>query len=285
MQLIIISGRSGSGKSTALNVLEDMGFTCIDNLPASLLPALIEGIEPGNEKNYAVSIDARNTEKDLEALPRLMAIPAIARLSHRIFFLDADEDCLIQRFSETRRRHPLSNNQTDLPSALAKERELLQPIMDVANTRIDTTDMAFHNLRDLVKRHIAFEEKNAISLLFLSFGFKYSLPRNADLVFDVRCLPNPHWSQTLRTLTGNDQAVIDFLEKQESVNDMYNSVLGYLEHWLPAYEASNRSYLTVAIGCTGGQHRSVYLCNKLKQRFNKTLGDVQCQHRELHTIS
>ncbi|MFT6791088.1 MAG: UPF0042 nucleotide-binding protein [Cellvibrionaceae bacterium] len=285
MRLIIISGRSGSGKSTALHVLEDMGFTCIDNLPASLLPALVENIERHSHRKYAVSIDARNTEKDLAILPSLMATPAIALLSQRIFFLDADEDCLIQRFGETRRRHPLSNNQTDLRSAIIKEHELLRPIMDVANAYIDTTDMAFHDLRDLVKRQIASMEKGTISLLFLSFGFKYGLPKNADIVFDIRCLPNPHWNKSLRQLTGNDQAVIDFLARQDPVNDMYNDIRAYLERWLPAYEANNRSYLTVAVGCTGGQHRSVYLCNELEAHFNRALADVQCQHRELQNNS
>ncbi len=281
MRLIIISGRSGSGKSTALHVLEDVGFTCIDNLPATLLPTLVERITPYDEKHYAVSIDARNSEADIELLPNLMQTPAIAALDHRVIFLDADDDILLQRFSETRRRHPLSDKETDLQSAIAKEKELLKPIIDVADITIDTSDMGFHDLRDLVKHHMLAIDSPGASILFQSFGFKYGVPRDADLVFDVRCLPNPHWKTKLRSLTGNDKPVIKFLEKEEQVLDMYNDISGFLERWLPCYEANNRSYMTIAIGCTGGQHRSVYLCNKLAEHFSQTLTDVQCRHREL----
>jgi UPF0042 nucleotide-binding protein len=281
MRLIIISGRSGSGKSTALHVLEDIGFTCIDNLPATLLPSLVDRILSFDDKQYAVSIDARNSAADIELLPNLVKSPAIASLDHQVVFLDADDDILLKRFSETRRRHPLSDNQTDLLSAIVKEKELLQPIIDVASITIDTSDMGFHDLRDLVKRHITSLDAPGVSILFQSFGFKYGLPRDADLVFDVRCLPNPHWKAELRPLTGNDLAVIEFLDRQQQVNDMYNDIKDFLTKWLPCFEANNRSYITIAIGCTGGQHRSVYLCNKLGSHFGKTLTDVQCRHREL----
>ena len=281
MRLIIISGRSGSGKSTALHVLEDIGFTCIDNLPATLLPTLVEGLHAFDDKQYAVSIDARNSEDDIEKLPKLVELPGIASLEHQIIFLDAEDDTLLKRFSETRRRHPLSDNQTDLRSAIIKEKELLQPIIDVANITIDTSDMGFHDLRDLVKRHIMALDVPGTSILFQSFGFKYGVPRDSDLMFDVRCLPNPHWNADLRSLTGNDQAVIDFLGKYQQVNDMYSDIRQFLKRWLPCYEDNNRSYLTVSIGCTGGQHRSVYICNKLAEHFGDTLSDVQSRHREL----
>ena len=282
MRLIIISGSSGSGKSTALHVLEDMGFICIDNLPASLLPNLVKRINQDDEKQYAVSIDARNSEEDISSLPLLIQNADVAALNYRVIFLDADENVLLRRFSETRRRHPLSNQDTNLQAAIDKEKRLLKPIIDIADVNIDTSDMGFHDLRDLVKRNIFAFYSSGTSVLFQSFGFKYGLPRDADLVFDVRCLPNPHWDVSLRTLTGNDEGVIKFLEKEPEVVDMYNDIRQFLERWLPSYDANNRSYMTVCIGCTGGQHRSVYLSNLLMSHFSKTLNDVQCKHRELN---
>ncbi|MGH1440999.1 MAG: RNase adapter RapZ [Cellvibrionaceae bacterium] len=281
MRLIIISGRSGSGKSTALHVLEDSGFTCIDNLPTSLLPSLLEKISKEGDKEYAVSIDARNSEQDIESLPELVESPAIEALDYQIIFLDAEDDILLKRFSETRRRHPLSDKETDLRSAIIKEKERLKPIINVATIIIDTSDMGFHDLRDLVKRHMSALESASISLVFQSFGFKHGIPRDADLVFDVRCLPNPHWEPNLRAMTGNDNGVIQFLEKETEVDEMYQDIYQFLEKWLPRFEASNRSYITIAIGCTGGQHRSVFLANKLAKNFNPTFSDVQCRHRDI----
>jgi len=281
MRLIIISGRSGSGKSTALHVLEDIGFTCIDNLPTTLLPFLVNKISQEGGKQYAVSIDARNSEEDIESLPKLVVSPAIEALDYQIIFLDADDNILLKRFSETRRRHPLSDKETDLRSAIIKERERLRPIINVATIIIDTSDMGFHDLRDLVKRHISALENASTSVVFQSFGFKHGVPRDADLVFDVRCLPNPHWEPTLRSMTGNDKAVIHFLEKESEVDEMYHDIHHFLYRWLPRFEANNRSYITIAIGCTGGQHRSVFLCNKLTKEFNQTLSDVQCRHRDI----
>lgn len=283
MRLIIISGSSGSGKSTALHVLEDMGFICIDNLPASLLPNLVERINQDDEKQYAVSIDARNSTADIASLPLLIKNVDVSALKYRVIFLDADNNVLLRRFSETRRRHPLSNQDTSLQTAITREKKLLKPIIDIADINIDTSDMGFHDLRDLVKRNIFAFNKSSTSILFQSFGFKYGLPRDADLVFDVRCLPNPHWDVSLRVLTGNDEGVIKFLEKEPDVVDMYDDIRTYLERWLPAYDANNRSYMTICIGCTGGQHRSVYLCNILTKYFQKTLDDVQFRHRELNS--
>ena len=281
MRLLIISGRSGSGKSTALHVLEDIGFTCIDNLPASLLAELCERNVSFDDRNYAISIDARNTESDLELLPNLMQQRAIAAVDCKVIYLDADDDILIKRFSETRRKHPLTDEQTDLRDAITKERELLKPIIDVATLTIDTSDLGFHDLRALIKSHLGDTANPGIALLLQSFGFKYGIPKDADMIFDVRCLPNPHWEPNLRTLTGNDQPVIDFLDEKPVVHSMYEDISHYCRKWLPCFEADNRSYFTIAIGCTGGRHRSVYFCNKLTQDMAKLLPNVQHRHREL----
>ena len=281
MRLLIISGRSGSGKSTALHVLEDIGFTCIDNLPASLLPELCERNASFNDRNYAISIDARNTASDLELLPNLMQQPAIKRVDCKVIYLDADDDVLIKRYSETRRKHPLTDEQTGLRDAISKEREILKPIIDVASLTIDTSDLGFHDLRDLIKNHLGDSQNKGLALLFLSFGFKYGIPKDADMVFDVRCLPNPHWEPSLRALTGNDEGIIDFLGQKPVVQEMYEDISQYLNKWLPCFEADNRSYVTIAVGCTGGRHRSVYFCNKLTQDMAHRLSNVQCRHREL----
>ncbi len=281
MGLIIISGRSGSGKSTALHVLEDVGYTCIDNLPTSMLLMLVEKIAKEKDKHYAVSIDARNSTEEIELLPNLVESTTFDSLDYQIIFLDADDNVLLKRFSETRRRHPLSDKETDLRSAITKEKERLTPIINVATIIIDTSDMGFHELRDLVKRHMSALESTSMSLVFQSFGFKYGVPRDADIIFDVRCLPNPHWEPSLRALTGNDKPVIQFLEKEQEVEEMYNDTYLFLEKWLPYFEKSNRSYMTIAIGCTGGQHRSVYLCNRLGKSFQQSFTDIQCRHRDI----
>lgn len=281
MRLLILSGRSGSGKSTALHVLEDIGFTCIDNLPASLLAELCERNASFDDRNYAISIDARNTASDLELLPNLMKQPAISAVDCKVIYLDADDDILIKRFSETRRKHPLTDEQTNLRDAITKERNLLKPIIDVATLTIDTSDLGFHDLRALIKNHLGDAENPGLALLIQSFGFKYGIPKDADMVFDVRCLPNPHWEPHLRPLTGNDKAIIDFLNTKPAANAMYNDISQYCRKWLPCFEADNRSYFTIAIGCTGGRHRSVYFCNKLTQDMAELLPNVQCRHREL----
>ena len=282
MRFIIVSGRSGSGKSTALHVLEDTGFTCIDNLPTSMLPILVDKIAAEQDKHYAISIDARHSNKEIALLPNLLRSPIFNTLDYDILFLDADDDILLKRFSETRRRHPLSNKETDLRSAIVKEKEHLKPMMDIATIMINTSDMRYHELRDLVKRHISLHNKPSMSVFFQSFGFKHGVPRDADLIFDVRCLPNPHWNAELRSKTGEDEAVIHFLQKEQEVNEMLDDIYLFLEKWLPRFEKSNRSYITIAIGCTGGRHRSVYLCNKLKKIFSKKFIDVQCRHREIN---
>jgi len=284
MRLVIISGRSGSGKSTALHVLEDVGFNCIDNLPASLLPDLVKQISAQKheeEPRVAVSIDARNDLKNLEQFPSLLEQIQHPEVSTEIFYLDAKLPVLITRFSETRRKHPLSNPQVDLQEAITQEQDLLEPILSHADLVVDTSNLSLHDLRDLIKQRVAGEKAPGMAILFQSFGFKYGVPMDADHVFDVRCLPNPYWKAPLRTQTGLDDGVIEFLSAEQDVNDMLKDIEQYLRRWLPSFEANNRSYITVAIGCTGGQHRSVYLSQKLLAAFAGDYANVQVRHREL----
>lgn len=283
MRLLIISGRSGSGKSTALNMLEDHGYYCIDNLPASLLPAFIKRISSDTLKlpRVAVSIDARNLPDDLKKVPAILQELHESSLDAEVIFLDANGPTLIKRFSESRRRHPLTTATIGLREAIAREREMLEPIAALAGLSIDTSAMSVHQLRDVIRSRLVDKKSSALSVMFESFGFKSGVPVDADIVFDVRCLPNPYWEQPLRPLTGLDQPVIDFLSQQDDVNEMLTDIRAYLEKWLPRFEASNRSYMTVAVGCTGGQHRSVYLCERLREAFDGSISDLQVLHREL----
>ena len=283
MKLVIISGRSGSGKSTALHVLEDAGYYCIDNLPAGLLPALaeqsVQHFAPKQDR-IAICVDARNTWEQLANFPNLLdSLPSHIETS--IIYLDADDDTLIKRFSETRRRHPLSNPQTSLQDALAQERDMLKPIADQAELTIDTRTMLFHELRQHIQTLASARDNQRMSLLIQSFGFKRGVPSNADLVFDVRCLPNPHWDANLRGQTGLEQGVIEFLQAEQQVAEMTNDIITYLEKWLPAFEENNRPYTTVGIGCTGGHHRSVYIAQQLLSHFCDVYPDTQVRHREL----
>ena len=278
ISVIVISGRSGSGKSTALHVLEDMGFYCIDNLPVTLLPPLIDrlSIQP----RVAVSIDARNIAEDLSEFPDIIKNFDPSHVQTKVVYLDSSSSSLVKRFSETRRKHPLSNKDRDLREALEYESELLEPISNLADLSVDTTSLSIHELRDLVRSRVA-NSDHEFALLFQSFAFKNGVPVDADLVFDVRCLPNPHWKQNLRNLTGQDEDVQTFLHDQPDVIAMYNDIITYLETWLPKFEANNRSYTTIAVGCTGGHHRSVYLASKLYAHFQDRWKNVQIRHREL----
>ncbi len=283
MKLIIISGRSGSGKSTCLHVLEDMGFYCVDNIPASLLGALANRINPdiGSKlSDVAVSIDARNSSDNLKQFPDIFRGLDDSNIERQIIFLDADANTLLKRFSETRRKHPLSNSQLSLVEAIKQEKDLLEPICSMADLSLDTSDLSLYQLRDIIKNRVAQHDANGIALQFQSFGFKNGVPADADLVFDARCLANPHWVSHLRSLGGMDAEVIEFLETQPEVLEMFEDIKMYLERWLPRFEENNRSYLTVAIGCTGGQHRSVYLCEKLTMHFSKSIENVQVRHKE-----
>jgi len=284
MKLVIISGRSGSGKSTALHVLEDAGFNCIDNFPVGLLPAMVHTAlrDPQQRsQRVAVSIDARNSAADLRRFPEILLSLDRMDLDCEVIYLDALGPTLVKRFSETRRRHPLTNEATDLRQAIEAEHELLSSIADLADLVIDTTQLATPALIDLISARIATKATSGLSLLFRSFGFKFGIPVDGDLVFDIRCLPNPHYVPELRRLTGKDEAVRDFLEADADVLAMYNDIRRYLETWLPKFEQNNRIYMTVAIGCMGGQHRSVYMAEKLGAHFRNTIPNVLVRHREL----
>ena len=283
MKLTIISGRSGSGKSTVLHILEDRGYYCIDNLPASLLPALADRISNGDThlSDIAVSIDARNISADLQQAPEIISELQARELSTEIIFLDANSQTLLKRFSESRRKHPLSNESTDLREAIDIESALLESISMMANLVIDTSNMSLHQLRDLMKNRLLESSETNMALLFESFGFKNGVPVDADLVYDVRCLPNPYWDTALRSLTGLDADVAKFLDSQDEVQEMVDDIRAYLEKWLPRYESNNRSYITVAVGCTGGQHRSVYMGEKLRRFFSSKIKNVQIRHRDL----
>lgn len=288
MKLVVISGRSGSGKSTALNMLEDLGFYCIDNLPAGLLPELAtqtfstQAVQKDNDvvTRVAVSIDARNVPSDLSRFPSLIEqIPN--EIDTNVIYLDANDNTLIKRFSETRRKHPLSSGKVSLKEAIEAESTLLDAIAAMADLSIDTSAMNLHQLRELIRNRVGSKVTPSMSLLFQSFGFKSNIPIDSDLVFDVRCLPNPYWKIELRTLSGLDKPVVDFLKSDGEVDKMVSDITQYLSQWLPRFSANNRSYTTVSIGCTGGQHRSVYVANALYQQFNDQYEDVQVRHREL----
>jgi len=278
-QLVVISGRSGSGKSTALHVLEDLGFYCIDNLPASLIPNLIDRSADNHlSLKIAVSIDARNSAIDLEGFPE--AIASIKNINIKVIYLDASSPILIKRFSETRRKHPLSSAQMNLKEALDVESRLLDGIAMMAALKIDTSDMTLHQLRDEVRDRVA-ENPGSTTIMFQSFAFKHGVPVDADFVFDARFLPNPHWVTHLRPLTGLDDDVVDFLSKENEVIDFQQSITDFLTRWLPSMIESNRAYITVCIGCTGGQHRSVYLAETLAKHFTDAHQNIHIRHKAL----
>ncbi len=283
MKLVIVSGHSGSGKSVALHTLEDLGYYCIDNLPAGLLSALALELKlaPNPVETAAVGIDARNLPQALEQFSDILDQLSTQGVDSEILFLTCDPDTLIKRFSETRRRHPLSNDRVSLAEAVEKERALLEPIAKRADLFIDTSKTTIHQLRGLVHQRIERHQKSQLSLSFESFGYKHGIPTDVDFVFDARCLPNPHWLPKLRPLTGRDPDVIQYLEGEILVKQMVQELYSFLSHWIPVFEADKRSYLTIAIGCTGGQHRSVYLAERLARQFEGRYPSVAIRHREL----
>lgn len=287
MRLVIISGLSGSGKSTALQELEDLNYYCIDNLPVGLLPAFAMQMINASQrldKNAAVSVDARNLADDFQHFPEVLGELKNSGMICEIFFLEADDKTLLKRFSETRRKHPLTRLGIPLAEAIAHERKLLSPMLANADVRIDTSHTNVHELREMVRKHVQTTSANSMSLLFQSFGYKKGVPADADFVFDLRCLPNPHWETALRPLTGLDDDVMKFLENQPLVGRMFDELKMFLETWIPRFEADNRSYMTIALGCTGGQHRSVYLTKLLAEHFRQSRENVLIRHRELPHI-
>lgn len=284
MRLIIVSGLSGSGKTVALRTLEDLGYYSIDNLPVFLLKELALGLTWGSEATYsltAVGIDVRNTEQHLRELPELIRQARSQGVECRVLFLEADTDTIIKRFSETRRKHPLTGEDRPLAEALELERHLLEPIRGEADVTLDTTHTNVHELRSLVRESVAGNASTKAAILLQSFGFKNGVPHDVDFLFDVRCLPNPHWQPALRPLTGRDAKVAAFLEASPEVGQMRADLVAFFERWVPCFETDGRSYLTLAFGCTGGQHRSVYLAERLAAHFDGRYGRTLIRHRDL----
>ena len=284
MRLVIVSGLSGSGKSVALNMLEDLDYYCVDNIPAGLLPGFIAYTVRTSEPAYrltAVGVDARNRPEDLAAVPRLVAELRRSGIGCELLFLRADNESLLKRFSETRRRHPLSRDGIGLQEALEQEQRLLEPVASAADLTIDTSRLSVHELREMVRARVAERPATGPSLLFESFAYRHGVPDDADFVFDARAMPNPYWDPALRSHTGRDPAVVQFLDGQEEVARFLADLTGFLERWLPALVRSNRSYLTVAVGCTGGQHRSVYLAERLAAHFRISDETALVRHRDL----
>ncbi len=284
MRIVIVSGLSGSGKTIALQTLEDLDYYCVDNLPFKLILPLAREILAASDISppaVAVGVDARNFIDELYQFPATLAELRASDLTVDVVFLQANEEILLKRYSETRRRHPLDLGSVPLREAIRQERRLLEPIVASADLIIDTSDTNIYQLRELLRARIHDTPREAMSLLFESFGFKNGVPADADFVFDVRCLPNPHWEPQLRPLTGLDRPVIEFLERQPEVKEMVADLRRLLEAWLPRFEASDRSYLTVSIGCTGGQHRSVFIAEALTRYFNGIRDYVMVRHREL----
>jgi len=277
MLLVIVSGLSGSGKSVALNVLEDAAYYCVDNLPATLLDETAAFLQDAGYERIAVSVDARSGPA-LDELPRAVEAMKARGIDVRLLFLDAKNDTLIKRFSETRRRHPLASEGLTLDESISRERELLEPIGEIGH-HIDTSEASANTLRRWVKDLVEIDHSR-MTLLFESFGFKQGIPLDADMVFDVRCLPNPFYDKRLRPLTGLDPEVIAYLDSLPDVARMETDIGDYVARWLPAFQRDNRAYLTVAVGCTGGQHRSVYFAERLAQRFRAD-APVLVRHREL----
>lgn len=284
MRLVVVSGFSGSGKSVALHALEDLGFYCVDNIPAGLLHSLIEHVRQRQDnelESVGVGLDARNRPDDIDQVPGLIQSLRESGTNAELLFLQADDEVLMSRFSETRRKHPLSDHGVGLREAIALERGLLSPVINAADLLIDTSQTSAHALREKIRQRVGDRAPHELSILIESFGYKHGLPADADFVFDVRCLPNPYWVAELRHQCGRDEAVKSFLAPEPDVGRMIEDILTFLETWIPKYRDFQRSYLTVAIGCTGGQHRSVYIADVLAAKLSQSYGPIQTMHHEL----
>jgi UPF0042 nucleotide-binding protein len=283
-RLVIISGLSGAGKTIALNTLEDLGFYCMDNLPVTLLLEFAGQIKRGiirTAPEIAIGIDARTPASDIGSLSDVITDLDKQGLHTDLVFMEANDDILTRRFSETRRKHPLSSRSVPLSKAINKERRIMGELAELADIRIDTSFSQMHELRELVRKRIARRPQSVLSIQFTSFGYKHGLPRDADFVFDARCLPNPYWKKSLRGLTGRDKAVIRFLSGQKYVKKMTDHLIAFLSSWIPQFEADNRSYLCIAVGCTGGHHRSVYIVEQLSEHFRRKGKHVIINHRDI----
>ena len=277
MDLLLIGGVSGSGKSVAIAALEDAGYYAVNNLPLPLVAETAEYLAQANRDRVAIALDVK-TAPGLAGLPETIARLKAAGWSVRFLYLDAKTPTLVKRFSETRRRHPFSSDTRTLTEAIEYERELLAEVRPLGFA-FDTSELPAAALRRWIKDFISIDATK-LTLLLESFGFKHGVPLDADLVFDIRCLPNPHYEEALQPLTGHDKDVVDFLEKLPEVDRMYKDIYHFVASWLPDYARDNRNYLTVAIGCTGGRHRSVYFVERLARAFSARY-QVQTRHREL----
>jgi UPF0042 nucleotide-binding protein len=286
MQLLIVTGRSGSGKSAALNLLEDAGFYCMDNFPVHLLTDLFnkpdQSAGQSGNKKFAVSVDVRATEEEIAALPETLSLLSNQGVSSEVLFLDADTPTLIRRFSETRRKHPLTDSTTDLQAALSAELKILAPLLNIADATINTSSLAPGMFAGALEKRFLLHKGDELLVVIESFGFKKGAPMDADFVFDVRCLPNPYWIPELRAYSGEDAEVSEYLAQQEDVNKMISSISEFLKDWIDSFKQGSRSYLTLGIGCTGGRHRSVYVANQIKLQLDEIHSKVMVRHRDLN---
>jgi len=284
VKLVIVSGLSGSGKTVALHTLEDAGYYCIDNLPLGMLPELVDNminITPEPYDLVAIAIDARSGVDRSDRFDEIMRHISSHPLQLQVLFLTCDTSRLLKRFSETRRKHPLSRQGLPLADAIQQEKKLLEDIHANADLAIDSTDLNVHELRQMIIDRLLSQSASDMGILIQSFGFKNGVPADTDFVFDVRCLPNPHWEINLKPLTGRDRAVVKYLESYAEVEAMFVSIYQFLEEWTPRFEKENRSYMTISIGCTGGQHRSVYLAERIADEFERQRGNISIRHRDM----
>ncbi|MEZ8989153.1 RNase adapter RapZ [Vibrio breoganii] len=280
-QLVVVSGNSGGGKSVALRALEDIGYYCVDNLPVTLLSAFVDGLSP-QQRKVAVSIDIRNLPTNPSQVAAVLTTLDDA-VQVTVLYLEANEETLVKRYSETRRIHPLSlvEDSRSLQQAIVEEKRLLSALKEQADLVIDSSKLSIHELSEMVRKRILGRDGQELVMVFQSFGFKHGLPSDVDYVFDVRFLPNPHWKPELRPLTGLDKPIQDYLFGFEDVVELKGQIQAFIERWLPSLEKNNRSYLTVAIGCTGGKHRSVFLTQQIGEYFLKQGQHVLIRHNEL----
>lgn len=284
MKLVVVSGMSGAGKSTALDMLEDLGFYTINNIPLSLLRTVTAENLREQDAHFdmlAIGVDSRTRPADIRLFPERIDELREEGLDISVVYLDSDTEVLLRRYSETRRKHPITDARTPLKEAIEKERRLLQPIAKVADVSIDTSRTNIHELRELIRTRLTSADQRGLSVLFQSFGFKYGVPDGVDFVIDVRCLPNPHWDAKLRPQTGQDRDVREYLQAQPEVQRMLSDIQGFFDHWLPQFRSENRAYVTIAIGCTGGKHRSVFLVEQLAEHFRDQYPQVLVRHTEI----
>lgn len=288
MRVVIVSGLSGSGKSVALHMLEDLGYYCIDNIPAALLTPLVSHVLRNSDPAYeriGVGLDARNTPAEIAIVPTLLQDLRKSGIQCEVLFLTANDEELLRRYAATHRKHPMSGSDLDLRDAIGRERDLLEPIMHAADRVIDTSRMSVHALRDIILKTAELRSAPRLAITFESFGFKHGVPGDADFVFDARSLPNPFWEPLLRPLTGRDPQVMRFLEAAPAVAKLVDDIAAFVAARIPEHSAANRRYLTIAIGCTGGQHRSVYIAERLAERFAALAPHVTARHNGLRARS